>query len=148
MELSLPPGQLSLWRKDIAAFYGEVFGFEARDFPLFDQTCLALQTDPEASQFLLIVEHERHMSSPGFDHLGFHVDTREEVDAKFAACRAWQARDPRVQIKEYDDLVLEGTITRAFYVRYGLPLWFDVQHIEHRPGHVPARQWNFARAVL
>ena len=144
MEISMPPGELAVWRKDIAAFYGEVFGFQSIDFPLFDQTCLALQTDAEASQFLLIVEHERSLSAPGFDHLGFHLDSPREVDAKLAACRAWQARDPRVQIKLYDDLVLEATTTHSFYVRYGLPLWFDVQHIAHHEGHQPARHWTFA----
>lgn len=144
MEISLPPGALAQWRTDVKAFYGEVFGFQSLDFPLFGQNCLALQTDPEASQFLLIVEHERCMSSPGFDHLGFHVDTREEVDAKLAACRAWQARDRRVQINEYDDLVLEDTTTHAFYVRYGLPLWFDVQHIAYRTDRQPVRRWTFA----
>ena len=108
------------------------------------RVCLALQTDPEASQFLLIVEHERSLSAPGFDHLGFHLDSREAVDEKLAACRAWQSRDPRVQIKEYDDLVLEDTRTHSFYVRYGLPLWFDVQHIAYRPDRQPARRWMFA----
>jgi hypothetical protein len=143
MELSLPPGELTRWRKDIAAFYADVFGFQALDFPLFDQMCLALQTDAEASQFLLIVEHPRSMSAPGFDHLGFHLDTPEEVDEKLAACRAWQSRDPRVQIKEYEDLVLEDTTTHAFYVRYGLPLWFDVQHIAYRADKQPERRWRF-----
>ena len=144
MEISMPPGELARWRQDIAAFYGEVFGFQARDFPLFDQTCLALQTDPEASQFLLIVEHERSLSAPGFDHLGFHLDSAADVDAKLAACRTWQARDPRVQIKLYDDLVLEATTTHSFYVRYGQPLWIDVQHIAHHPGYEPSRRWSFA----
>jgi hypothetical protein len=65
------------------------------------------------------------------------------VDAKLEACRAWQVRDDRVQIKEYEDLVLEDTTTHAFYVRYGLPLWFDVQHIAYRPDRQPARRWTF-----
>jgi hypothetical protein len=143
MELSLPPGELTRWRTDIAAFYGEVFGFTALDFPLFGQNCLVLQTDPEASQFLLVVEHERSLSCPGFDHLGFLLESREAVDEKFAACRAWQARDSRVEIKEYDDLVLERTTTRAFYVRFGLPLWFDVQHIAYHEDTQAKRRWVF-----
>jgi len=143
MELSMPPGELTRWRKDLVAFYREVFGFQAIDFPLFDQVCLALQTDPEASQFLLIVEHERSLSAPGFDHLGFHLDSPDAVDEKLAACRAWQARDPRVQIKLYDDLVLEATTTHSFYVRYGLPIWFDVQHIAYRPDKEPSRRWSY-----
>ncbi len=143
MELSLPPGELRRWRDDLVAFYGEIFGFGHRHIDLFDQTCLALHTDPEGGQFLLIVEHERHLVSPGFDHLGFLLDDAAEVDAKLAACRAWQAKDPRVQIKLYDDLELPDTVTHAFYVRYGLPIWFDVQHIAYRPGKKPPRTWQY-----
>lgn len=143
MELTLPPGELRRWRDDLIAFYGEVFGFSHVDIRLFDQDCLALQTDPYGGQFLLILEQERHMSSPGYDHLGFHLDSFAEVDQKLAACRAWQARDPRVAIKEYEDLRLPDTTTHAFYVRYGLPLWFDVQHIGYAPGKGPLRRWTY-----
>jgi hypothetical protein len=48
-----------------------------------------------------------------------------------------------VQIRLYDDLVLENTTTHAFYVRYGLPIWFDVQHIAYRPEKAPARRWTY-----
>jgi hypothetical protein len=145
MELSLPPGSLRLWRDDLVAFYGEVFGFGHRDIDLFEQPCLALQTDPDGGQFLLIVEHERHLFSPGFDHLGFLLDDFAAVDEKLAECRAWQARDPRVQIKLYDDLELPDTVTRAFYVKFGLPLWFDVQHVQYRPGRAPERTWHYGK---
>ena len=36
-----------------------------------------------------------------------------------------------------------GVTTRAFYVRFGLPIWFDVQTQEYAPGSEPARQWKF-----
>ncbi len=32
----------------------------------------------------------------------------------------------------------------AFYVKYLLPIWFDVQAIESAPGSEPARRWSFA----
>ena len=32
---------------------------------------------------------------------------------------------------------------RAFYVRYLLPIWFDIQVIESRTGARPARRWMF-----
>ncbi len=143
MELTLPPGELSRWRGDLSAFYSEVFDFDVIDFKIFEQTALVLRTDAEGSQFLLILEHERSMASPGYDHLGFLVESPEAVDQRLQACRAWQAKDSRVEILEYDDLVLEDTTTHSFYVRYGLPLWFDVQHIAYRPGREPRRQWRF-----
>jgi hypothetical protein len=35
-----------------------------------------------------------------------------------------------VQIQEYDDLVTADLTTRAFYVKYLLPIYFDVQALE------------------
>ncbi len=102
MELTLAPGELSRWRGDLSAFYSEVFDFDVIDFKIFEQTALVLRTDAEGSQFLLILEHERSMASPGYDHLGFLVESPEAVDQRLQACRAWQAKDSRVEILEYD----------------------------------------------
>jgi hypothetical protein len=132
MELTLPPGALDeATRAEIKRFYGEVFDFEALDVPIFDQQGLLLRTDPDTSQFILVMESERYLHAPGYDHLGFLYETREEVDQRLEAVRRWQAADDRVQIKEYDDLVVGTTTVHAFYVRHLLPIWFDVQCIEH-----------------
>lgn len=145
MELTLPQGQLDVWRERLTAFYGDVFGFKACDIDIFGQTAFALSTDAADSQFILIAESEKALASPGYDHLGFLLDSREEVDQKLAACRAWQQQDAAVEILEYDDLILPDTVTRAFYVRYGLPIWIDVQHIAYREGCEPSHRWEFAR---
>lgn len=144
MELTLPIGALARDREAIIAFYSEVFGFDAIDVPLFDSSGLLLRTDPETSQFLLLMEQEKHLQSPGYDHLGFLFDTREEVDEKLALCKQWQRKDDRVRIKEYDDLVISPTVTHAFYVHYLLPIWFDIQVIEYDAGTAPAKDWTFA----
>jgi hypothetical protein len=131
MELTLPRGALAdEGRDDIKAFYGEVFGFEALDVPIFQQQGLLLRTDPETSQFLLLMESDTPIDSPGYDHLGFLFDTREEVDDKLDEVKRWQEKDDRIRIKEYDDLVTGNTVVHAFYVRFLLPIWFDVQSIE------------------
>lgn len=143
MELTLPVGRLEADRERIKSFYGEVFGFDAIDVPIFDQTGLLLRTDPETSQFLLITEQENHVESPGYDHLGFLYETRAEVNALREACGKWQERDAEVRIKDYDDLVTGGVTVRAFYVRHLLPIWFDVQTIETDEGAQPARSWRF-----
>lgn len=145
MELTLPPGSLERDREDIRRFYGEVFGFEALDVPILKQQGLLLRTDPETSQFLLLTEQRVHIASPGYDHLGFLYDSRAEVDALLEQCRKWQGRDPRLEIKEYDDLEAGDTTVHAFYVRYLLPIWFDVQVIEQAPGSEPGRRWHFSR---
>jgi hypothetical protein len=143
MELTLPPGSLARDREAVIAFYGEVFGFDAIDVPLFDSTGLLLRTDTETSQFLLLMEQDQHLHSPGYDHLGFLYDSRAEVDDKLALCKQWQAKDDRVRIKEYEDLVIPPTVTHAFYVQFLLPIWFDVQVIEYEQGTAPASRWIF-----
>ncbi len=146
MELTLPPGELARRREEIKSFYGDVFGFEALDVPILGQLGLLLRTDPETSQFLLVTEQPQHLSSPGYDHLGFLFETREEVDALRESCGKWRGRDPRVEIKDYEDLVVADTTVRAFYVRYLLPIWFDVQTIEHARGSEPRQRWRFGPA--
>jgi len=147
MELTLPKGALdAAAREDIRRFYGEVLGFDALDVPILGQLGLLLRTDEETSQFLLLTEQEKHLASPGYDHLGFLLDTREEVDAVFERVKGFQEKDDRVRIKEYDDLVTGGVTVHAFYLRYLLPLWFDVQCIEHDEGTEPKRRWRFGPA--
>ena len=43
-----------------------------------------------------------------------------------------------MQIKEYEDLVVGDLTVHAFYVRYLLPIWFDVQCMEQRGAAQPA----------
>lgn len=143
MELTLPKGALEASRAEIKAFYADLFGWDALDVPILRQSGLLLRTDAETSQFILVTEQRAHMTSPGFDHLGLLCDTRAEVDALLAKARGWRARDPRVELKEYDDLVTGPVTTHAFYVRYLLPIWFDVQVIEYAAGAEPGRRWRF-----
>ena len=124
-------------------FYTEVFGFETLDVEILKQTGLLIRTDPDTSQFILITEQRHHMSSPGFDHLGFLYDTRAEVDTLLEECRKRQEHDSRVELKLYDDLVTGATTVRAFYVSYLLPIWFDVQSQEYAPGTGPVRRWSY-----
>jgi hypothetical protein len=34
----------------------------------------------------------------------------------------------------------------AFYVKYLLPIWFDVQVLEQKPGTGPAKRWQYVSA--
>ena len=144
MEITVPEGHLDEHRQEIKDFYADLFGFESLDVPLLGRLGLLLRTDPETSQFLLVMEHRNHLANPGFDHLGFLCDSRADVDACLAKCKARRAEDDRVELKEYDDLVIGGVTTHAFYVRFLLPLWFDVQVQEFAEGSEPARTWRFA----
>jgi len=145
MELTLPPGALDAGTRDeIKRFYGEVFGWNALDVAILGQQGLLLRTDTETSQFLLLIESKKSLSVPGYDHLGLLLETRAEVDRAFGAIQKWRASDERVQIKEYEDLVQGDVTVHAFYVRYLLPIWFDVQCMEWKAGAEPARRWSYA----
>jgi len=144
MELTLAKGELAAHREEITDFYQDVFGFDSLDVPILGQTGLLLRTDAETSQFLLVTEQSEPMRSPGYDHLGFLYETRAEVDELLERCRKRQLRDARVRIKEYKDLAAGPVTVHAFYVRFLLPIWFDVQALEYVPGAEPKRRWHFA----
>ena len=143
MELTLPVGGLETGRQEIKDFYADLLGWDAIDVPILGQTGLLLRTDPETSQFILVTEQRNHLSCPGFDHLGFYYDTRAEVDSLLEECQKRQEQDPRIELKLYDDLEAGPTTVRAFYVRFLLPIWFDVQAIDYEAGQEPERRWSF-----
>ena len=67
----------------------------------------------------------------------------EEVDVLHEKVRKFQQQDPRVMIKEYDDLKTGPVTVHAFYVKYLLPIWFDVQSIDW--GSMPPKKsWQYA----
>lgn len=144
MELTFAEGKLdSTLKQEIQSFYRELFGWNAMEIDIVGQKALLLMLDEDVSQFILCAESPKPMHSPGYDHLGLLFDTREEVDALLDKAKALQARDQRIEIKEYEDLHEGGTIVHAFYVRHLLPIWFDVQCIEHEAGSEPARRWRY-----
>ena len=132
MELTFPVGTLTeQFREEVDAFYSSVFGWGALDTEVVGQSCHLLMPDP--GQFILLAESDRPMSSPGYDHLGLLQDTRQEVDDLLDACERYADKDDRVMIRRYDDLVYPDLTVHAFYVKYLLPIFFDVQCME-RPG--------------
>jgi hypothetical protein len=75
--------------------------------------------------------------------MGLLQDTRAEVDELLTKCKEFQQQDDRLRIKEYDDLVNPGMTVHAFYFKYLLPIWFDVQSMERAPG-VTVPGWSYA----
>jgi hypothetical protein len=143
MELTLAPGTLDPIRSEISRFYQETFGWMPLDVNILGQNALLLGVDAEVSQFILVAENPKPMQSPGYDHLGVLVDTRAEVDELLAKCKEAQGKDERVKIKEYEDLVQGGVTVHAFYVKFLLPIYLDVQCIEWKKGSEPARRWTY-----
>jgi hypothetical protein len=129
MELTFARGTLTdEFRDEVDAFYGSVFGWKSTDTEIVGQRCHLLLPDPD--QFILLAESGKPMSSPGFDHLGLLQDTRREVDDLLEDCKRYREKDDRVQIQEYEDLVYPQLTVHAFYVKYLLPIYFDVQSME------------------
>ena len=138
MELTFAPGTLDeAFRAEVDAFYGDVFGFVGVDTEVVGQLCHIILTD-DGGQFILLAESDKPMQSPGYDHLGFLFDSREEVDEKLELCKRYREKDDRVRIKEYDDLVIGDLTTHAFYVKHLLPIFFDVQCMERAGKPLPA----------
>ena len=130
MEMTFPIGSLTQSvREEIDAFYGSIFGWTALDTEVVGQSCHLLL--PDQDQFILLAESAEPMRSLGFDHLGLLQDSREEVDDLLIACERYAEKDDRVKIKRYEDLVYPELTVHAFYVKYLLPIYFDVQSMEH-----------------
>src|SRR5438309_2499409 len=107
MELTLPTGSLTdELLADVEAFYGDVFGFTCTPGHLFGQPTQTLKL--ANGSFILLIEGPQPMSAPGFDHLGFELDSHEAVDETMAKVKAWQQKDARVQLQEYPDGELDG----------------------------------------
>ncbi len=144
MELTFPHGTLTAkTRAEIDDFYGSVFGWGAMDTEIVGQLCHLLKVDDRAQQFILLAESNKPLSSPGYDHLGLLQESASEVAELLARCKAYQARDPRLLIKEYEPLVNPTSTVHAFYVKYLLPIWFDVQYINYTVGSAPEPAWHY-----
>jgi predicted enzyme related to lactoylglutathione lyase len=140
MELTVAKGELDAQRRaDLTAFYGGVLGWETMDVEIVGGTQFLMR--PDEGQFILVAEYREPMHSPGYDHLGLLCETRDEVDELLERCRAWQAHDERLRLKTYDDLDTGNLVVHAFYLKFLLPIWFDVQCMEHRDAG-PARRWQ------
>ena len=142
MELTLARGELNDSRRsDLRKFYGDVLGWTLMDVPLLGQTTFYMA--PDDGQFILLAESDEPIQSPGFDHLGLLVETRNEVDELLEACEKFAAGDDRMKIKRYDDLVQGPVTVRAFYVKYLLPIYFDIQCMTWEPGEEPPKRWSY-----
>ena len=142
MELTLARGSLDAkLREDIRSFYGRELGWTTLDIPLLGQNTLYLS--PDEGQFILLAESDKPMISPGYDHLGLLIETREEVDALLEQCEKFREQDERMKIKKYDDLKQGPVTVHAFYVKYLLPIYFDIQCLEWERGSQPEKRWHY-----
>lgn len=143
MELTFPKGALTPeFRAEVDAVFVDLLGWHATDVDIVGQHAHLLQ--PDDGQFILLAEGTHPMDSPGYDHLGLLCETREEVDEILRAVEKVASVDDRMRIKRYDDLRYPtGLVVHAFYFKWLLPIWFDVQSMEWPPGAGPERRWRY-----
>ena len=76
---------------------------------------------------LIMPADDPPMTCPRLDHYGFSVGTEAELDAMLERAKAFQAKDPRVDIidKHVDD---HGVLAiTSIYVGYLLPMMIEIQ---------------------
>jgi hypothetical protein len=129
MELSVPVGSLTTTLPaELDDFYGSVFGWSGSDIDVAGHACRLLMCG--SNQFIQLLESERPLDSPGFDHVGLLFDSPQEVDDLLNACERYSEKDDRVSVERREDLSYPGLTVHSFYVRYLLPLYFDVHSQE------------------
>jgi len=136
LEVTVAPGTLAAMMPDLKSFYCETLGFQPAQIDAFPAPHVFLTSEDPGRYFIYVAEHEKPMIVGGDDHLGFHMENRAAVDRVLDACRKLAKVDARVEIRDLDDLDLAQTMTHAFYFRYLLPIWFDIQFIEYKDATV------------
>ena len=125
--MSLPPDLLDETnRTDLCRFYSEVFGFEELPTMTEDRRRLVFGCY-SIEQFVFLIANDDPMTCPRMDHYGFSVGTEAELDAMLERAKAFQEKDPRVDIvdKHVDD---HGFLAiTSIYVGYLLPMMIEIQ---------------------
>ena len=129
----MPPDLLDAdGRGALAAFYGDVFGFEEYPELTQDRQRLVFRAHSH-EQFVFLIANEEPMTAPRLDHFGMSVSSLAEFEEVARRAAAWKAREP-------DDVdLIEPTFEEyvgalrlhSFYVRYRLPLMVETQHFEY-----------------
>jgi hypothetical protein len=130
--LSVPADRLDAeGRAALAAFYGDVFGFEEYPDLTEDRRRLVLRAHTH-EQFVYLVADDRPMTAPPLDHFGLSVSSLAEFEEVARRAAAWKAREPdEVELIEPTFEEYAGALRlHSFYVRYRLPLMVETQHFE------------------
>jgi len=99
MEITFPKGTLTGdFFDDVKSFYGDVYGFTCSSGVMFEQQSITMRAGH--NDFILLIEGDEAMTAPGFDHLGFELTSRDEVDTTLAKVKQWRDRDERIELKE------------------------------------------------
>lgn len=116
-------------RRDIVAFYSEVFGWQELPTETLDRQRLVLSAY-SYDQFVFLIAGDVPMAAPRLDHFGMGVATEEELDEFYRRARAYREKDHRVDLIDKRTEHHPGLDLTSFYVGYLLPLMVEVQHFD------------------
>jgi hypothetical protein len=119
-------------RAALAAFYGDVFGFEEYPELTQDRKRLVFRAHSH-EQFMFLIADDQPMTAPRLDHFGMSVATLAEFEEVTRRAAAWKAKEPDdVDLIEPSVEEYAGALRlHSFYVRYRLPLMVETQHFEY-----------------
>jgi len=117
------------WRREVAAFFGEVFGWIDVTYPPGDLSALILLAY-SPRQFVFLLADDTPMQCPRMNHFGLEVATVAELEALHRKAAAFREKDPRVDIVPPKAEVVGPFRLTSFYVGYLMPMMVEVQHFE------------------
>ena len=118
-------------RAALLDFYSEVFGWTEGDNSTEKGSPLIL--------VYLLPAKDEFMVTPGMDHFGMEVSSKEELLEILERVTVYQGKDDRVSVTDVGTMVTqhkgdEHTLTNV-YIKFLIPLWIELQHIERRAEH-------------
>jgi len=135
--MSMPAEALNAeGRREILAFYSEVFGWQELPTETIDRRRLVLSVY-RLDQFVFLIADDEPMRGPRMDHFGIGVASEAELDTFYERAQRFRQHDARVDIidKKVDEF--SSLSLTSFYVRYLLPMMVEVQYWSF---HGPAAQ--------
>jgi hypothetical protein len=123
-------------RAALLAFYGEVFGWTEMPTMTRDRELLVLRTWSH-EEFVYLHAANAPMRCGPTEHVGMSVATEAELDALYERASKCAERDPEVELTPRTTEDFTVVKLHAFYVRYRLPVSFEVQCFAWAPGFGP-----------
>ena len=120
-------------RADLLAFYGEVFDWTEMPSMSRDGELLVLRAHRN-DQFVFLHADPDPMICPKLDHVGFAVDTPAAFEAFVSRALASTERFEGVEIQREPTQDFGVLQLHSCYVRYRLPLQFEIQCFDWKPG--------------
>lgn len=119
---------------EIIDFFDEVFSWKAREGITKAGQQLVLMAG-KVEQFVVLFGHDQPTAAnPPLDHFGMRVENLEHLLELCKRAEAYKARDARLEWEDYSTSEFRDERPyrlHKFYVRYHLPLTFEVQYYEY-----------------